>query len=63
MDKAKAAKLCPAEATALDIHLGLAVITRPVVETAVSEKYFSEIQQELLDVTLEGLESRARREP
>ncbi len=63
VDKAKAARLCPADATPLDIHLGLGVITRPPPVTAVSERYFGGIQQELLDVMLEGLEARARREP
>lgn len=63
VDKAKAAGLCPQKVAPLDVHLGLGVITRPLPETAVSERYFGGIQQELLDVMLEGLEARARQEP
>ena len=62
VDKAKAAGLCPQKVAPLDVHFGLGVITRPLPETAVSKNYFSEIQEELLDVMLDGLEARAQGE-
>lgn len=60
LDKAKAAGLCPEGVAPIDFHLGLAVVSRPLPNSAAVEQYFPGVQEKLVDLMLTGLAAQAK---
>lgn len=57
--RAKEAGLCPADLEPLEFHIALAIASRPLPNSSIINATAPRIQQELIDIFLDGLEARA----
>lgn len=56
---AKEAGLCPQDLTPLDFHIALAITSRPLPNVDIINNRANELQEDLIDVFLDGLHARA----
>ena len=57
--RAKEAGLCPADIEPLEFHIALAIASRPLPNSSIINATAPRIQQELIDIFLDGLKARA----
>ena len=56
---AKEAGLCPTDLDPLEFHIALVIASRPLPNSDIINAHASQVQQELIDIFLDGLRARA----